>query len=160
MSRKKVFTAQQIAQYFIWKSSQESKPITNKKLQKILYYAQAWSLVIRETPLFKEKIEAWIHGPAIREIYSQYKKFGFEPIKENITKTKIEAIKSETRSFLNEVWRVYGNRDAGYLEYLSHSETPWQVAREGLEASEGSDNEITHESMKEYYSEKLKATAK
>lgn len=156
MVAKKVFSVQQIAQYFIWKANQEGRPITNKKLQKILYYAQAWSLVIRDNPLFKEKIEAWVHGPAVREIYSQYKKFGFNPIKEDISKNKLTFVSPEVGKFLNEVWKVYGSKDAGYLEYLSHSEKPWQMAREGLDASKGSDNEITLESMREFYSNKLK----
>jgi len=57
-----------IADYFIYKGKEENKPITNKKLQKLLYYSQAWYLVFNKKPLFKDKIEAWVHGPAIRTI--------------------------------------------------------------------------------------------
>ena len=37
----------------------EKDPLTNLRLQKLLYYAQAWSLVLRESELFPEEIEAW-----------------------------------------------------------------------------------------------------
>ena len=33
-------------------------PMTAMKLQKLLYYSQAWSLVWDEKPLFPERIEA------------------------------------------------------------------------------------------------------
>lgn len=156
MSKTKLMSAKQVAEYFIWKSSQENKPVTNKKLQKLLYYAQAWSLVVRERKLFKEKIEAWIHGPAIREIYLEYKKFGFEPIVKEVSNSTIKKFSLKISKFLNEIWRVYGKYDAGYLEYLTHSEKPWQSAREGIEPHIGSENEISLDLMKDFYTKRLK----
>ena len=64
---------------------------------------------------------------------------------------------SNTKNFLDHVWSVYGKKDAAYLEYLSHSETPWQKAREGLEPHIGSENEISLKDMKEFYTSKLSA---
>lgn len=148
--------AQQIAEYFIWKAKKEKKPITNKKLQKLLYYAQAWSLVLHNKKSFNEKIEAWIHGPAVRNVYFAFKKFGFSPIEKQIENKVIEKIPTETKKFLDQVWGVYGKFDAGYLEYLTHSEGPWQKAREGLEPSIGSEKEISLTDMKEFYSAKIK----
>jgi uncharacterized phage-associated protein len=153
---RETLNAQQIAKYFIWKAAGEKKAITNKKLQKLLYYSQAWSLVLRDKKLFSDKIEAWVHGPAVRDVYFEYKKFGFGPISENVVKNDLEKISSDTKKFLDHVWSVYGKKDAAYLEYLSHSETPWQKAREGLESHIGSENEISTRDMKEFYSSKIK----
>lgn len=153
---RETLNAQQVAKYFIWKAADEKKTITNKKLQKLLYYAQAWSLVLRDKKLFNDKIEAWVHGPAIRDVYFEYKKFGFGPISEDVGKNDLEKISSKTKKFLDQVWFTYGKKDAAYLEYLSHSETPWQKAREGLEAHIGSENEISTKDMKEFYSSKIK----
>src|SRR3989344_5357496 len=75
-----IWDAKQIAEYFVWKSQQENKPVTNKKLQKLLYYAQAWNLTLNKGKLFQQNIEAWVHGPAVRDVYLEYKSFGFEPI--------------------------------------------------------------------------------
>ena len=58
-----------VADYFLYKANKEKKPITNKKLQKLVYYAQAWSLVLNNKKLFSEPIEAWVHGPAVRSLY-------------------------------------------------------------------------------------------
>ncbi len=150
-----VLNAQQIAEYFLWKAQNEKKAITNKKLQKLLYYAQAWSLVLRDKKLFSDKIEAWVHGPAVRDVYFEYKKFGFGPITKTVKENDLEKISIDTKKFLDQVWSVYGKKDAAYLEYLSHSETPWQKAREGLEPHIGSENEISPKDMKEFYSSKL-----
>ena len=150
-----ILNAQHIADYFLWKAYREKKQITNKKLQKLLYYAQAWSLVLRNKKLFSDKIEAWVHGPAIRDVYFEYKNFGFSPITKIVSDGEIKKIPGETKRFLNQVWSVYGKRDPEYLEMLTHSETPWLEAREGLQSHESSKNEISLKTMKAFYSKKL-----
>lgn len=158
----KSITASDVADYFLWKSSKEtpSKPITNKKLQKLLYYSQAWFITLKSSPLFKEKIEAWVHGPVVRDIYFNFKSFNSNPIVKEISEDVISKIPKDIKKFLDDVWSVYGKFDSSYLEMLTHSETPWQKAREGLTIDEISENEISIDSMKEFYSSKLKkATA-
>ena len=61
--KKNQIRALDVALYFIKKGVDEKNPITNKKLQKLVYYSQAWSLVLNNEKLFNEKIEAWVHGP-------------------------------------------------------------------------------------------------
>ena len=146
-----------IARYFIHLANQQNSPITNKKLQKLVYYAQAWSLVLCNKEFFPDPIEARVHGPAILSLYSQYKSYGFNPIKEVITSGSISGISQDKKKLLDNIWSVYGKFDAGYLEMLTHSEKPWQEARAGLEAHESSKNVISTDSMKQYYSQKLKA---
>jgi uncharacterized phage-associated protein len=50
--------------------------MSNLKLQKLMYYAQGFSLVLFNKPLFPERIEAWIHGPVIPAVYHKYKGYG------------------------------------------------------------------------------------
>lgn len=158
-SSTKKISALEVSEYFIDKANKEGKSITNKKLQKLVYYAQAWSLVLNNKALFPEKIEAWVHGPAIKSLYVKYKEFGFSPIKKDIAPSKIKAINSKTKELLDSIWSVYGKLDASYLELLTHSERPWQDARAGLESHTSSDTEITTASMKSFYSERLKETS-
>lgn len=49
--------------------------LTMLKLQKLLYYAQAWYLVNKgkNKRLFIGKFEAWVHGPVNREIFNRFK---------------------------------------------------------------------------------------
>jgi len=139
-----------LAQYFISQGENAGRPITNKKLQKLLYYAQAWSLVLRDAPLFNEPIEAWIHGPVVPSVYRQYKEFGFAPI--NNQEYDQNTFPEEIEDLLDEVWDIYGKYDANYLEALSHSEAPWIQARSTLDSDTNSSAIISHESMKNFYS--------
>lgn len=155
----KKISALTVADYFLYKANKEKKPLTNKKLQKLVYYAQAWSLVINKKKLFSEPIEAWVHGPAIRSLYCQYKNFGFNPIIKKIEESSIKVTEKD-KKLLDEVWNVYGGLDAGYLEMLTHSEQPWKDARSGLQSSQSSDNEIDTKTMKSFYSMKLEEANK
>ncbi len=159
-STNKKVTALSVAEYFVDRANKEEKKITNKKLQKLVYYAQAWSLVLRDKKLFNEKIEAWVHGPAIKSVYIKYKDFGFNPIEKETDRDVIKSISADSQKLLDSVWSVYGNLDAGYLEMLTHSEKPWQEAREGLQSSENSENEISLKTMKKFYTQKLQSLKK
>lgn len=150
---------QLIAQYFIYKNQRDKKQgLTNKKLQKLLYYAQAWNLVFNKKKLFNENIEAWIHGPTIPSVYHLYKRFGYNDIQEpEIESQQFTAFKESERQVLDAVWEMYGKKyDGNYLEYLAHSEEPWQKARQNLPPLEASTNVISTGDMREYYSRKLK----
>ena len=143
-------TALMIAKYFIWKANKEGVKLTNKKLQKLIYYAQAWNMVFKNKPLFDDKIEAWIHGPAVFSIYQEYKKYGFSTINEKVK--DIEVVDIPSKDVLDKVWNTYKGYDAKYLEILTHSETPWQKARAHLDVNESSKAIISLEDMKKYYS--------
>jgi uncharacterized phage-associated protein len=158
-NKKKKLNALLVALYFLKLAKQKKEPITNKKLQKLVYYAQAWSLVLNNEKLFSDPIEAWVHGPAIRSLYDRYKKFGFNPIKEDSEVNETD-IPKDVKKVLDSVWGVYGKMDADYLELLTHSEDPWQEARKGLQFDESSGNEISLEVMKNYYSRKLAEVSK
>ena len=134
-----------VAQYIL---DEKQKPLSALKLQKIVYYCQAWSLVWDERPLFPEAIEAWSNGPVIRALYEAHKGLyevhdvGGNP--ENLIPIEVETIDA--------VWRDYGDKSAQWLVMLSHSELPWRKAREGLEPSEPSDRVIPLDDIANYYS--------
>lgn len=141
-----------VADYLLLKAKQEGKIVTNKKLQKLLYYTQAWSLALNDKKVFDDKIEAWIHGPAIKKVYLEYQKFGASPINKDVSEEVVSRMPEDLLPIIDQVWDVYSGFDANYLEYLTHSEKPWQDARAGLEPHISSENEITPQSMKEFYS--------
>lgn len=132
----------------------DRKDFTNKKLQKLLYYSQAWNLVLRDKALFKEDFEAWVHGPAIPVVYQQYKNCGSCVIEAEVEEKDFKNLSDEERNIIDEVWKVYGKHDANYLELLTHNEAPWQQARNGHESYEASKNIIEKEKMKRYYEQK------
>lgn len=148
-------TAAKITDYLIDKGIKEGDPVTNKRLQKLLYYIQAWHLVFNKEPLFEDKIEAWIHGPAIRSVYEEYKSYIANPIDRVSNANIAQELGSDVTGFVDRIVKAYSKYDTATLEYMTHAEDPWQKARKGLEVNASSNNEITHESMREYYAERL-----
>lgn len=148
--------ASRVADYFIHFSHEVGDPISNLKLQKLLYYAQAWHLALYSSPLFRERIEAWVHGPAIPLVYRQFKGWAWQPISENPAPPRFP---EPVRAHLDKVMRSYGPMTAYQLELLTHRERPWQQARKGLPPDEPSNALITHESMRDFYRSRLRAKA-
>ncbi len=138
-----------IAEYFIYLSNKDDRYMTSLKLQKLVYYAQAWNLVFNNKRLFKDTIEAWIHGPAVYSLWKEYKEFGFEKIRVDISDDF--NFSEKTKEILDEVWDIYGGFDSRYLEELVHYERPWQDARGKFDCNETSHARITAVSMKKYY---------
>jgi len=144
-----------IAKYFIARNNKEKKGLTNKKLQKLLYYAQAWNLVFNNKKLFNNDIEAWIHGPAVPSVYAKYKSFGFNDINEKVDEKDFQNLKKNEIRVLNAVWNIYGKYDADYLETLTHNEEPWLKARRDALPYQASSSVIPPALMKEYYGRQM-----
>jgi uncharacterized phage-associated protein len=139
-----------VARYFISRGTPNTdEAITHLKLQKLVYYAQAWHLALRDTPLFKDRIEAWVHGPVCPTLYQDFRGYGYHDINENVEVVDLD--NSETEEILDAVWEAYGSFDGKYLEELTHQEQPWLDARENLSDWSYSNNVITHESMRQFY---------
>jgi uncharacterized phage-associated protein len=140
--------ASQVADYLIRFSQDHGDPISNLKLQKLLYYAQAWHLALYNKPLFQEKLEAWIHGPAVRSVYGGFKDWSWNPITERPPKPDLP---KHVVKHLDEVMGVYGGLSAFDLERLTHSEKPWQKARGTTPRDESSSAVISHDDMRKFY---------
>jgi uncharacterized phage-associated protein len=148
-------TALPVAYYFLQRAASENEPITNLKLQKLVYYAAVWYFTLNDTRFFNDRIEAWIHGPAIPRVYGHFKEFGFNPIVvEGIETLKLPFDDGE-KEFLENIWGIYGKYDAAYLEALTHSELPWQEARKDLDPGLPSKRTIDLQSAKSFYAARL-----
>lgn len=124
--------------------------MTNKKLQKLCYYAQAWHLALEDEPLIENcAFEAWVHGPVCPDLYNEYKRFGYERIPQYIGNVK--EINEEYMDFAQEVFEAYGELSGNELEKLSHQEYPWKNARGDLKPWEPCNNIILEDDMKSYY---------
>jgi uncharacterized phage-associated protein len=143
--------ASSVAKYIL-KFCQDNniRDCSNKKLQKLLYYVQAWSLVFRNKRMFTDKVEAWLHGPVISNVYHEFKEFGFQSITINLQDFNDNIFDDDDINLMNSVLRKYTEYDADYLEMRTHIEKPWKEARNS------EDQIISCNSMKTYYEEVLK----
>jgi len=146
MSGESKASALDVAEFILEKHG----PTTAMKLQKLVYYCQAWSLVWDERALFYEKIEAWRNGPVVRSLYDAHRgKF----MVESIPGGNPAILDAKAVDTINSVLKYYGDKSPQYLSDLTHMEDPWKKARIGCHADdERSNNEITLDSIEEYYS--------
>lgn len=125
-------TALNVAEWFLSRNKiiEEDcggEPITNMKLQKLLYYAQGLYLAKFNKPLFNDDIENWTHGPVVASIYDEYKInknmgiVNFNPPIENFTDDEEEILKFTLEEF--------GQFSASKLRNMTHEETPWKSTK-------------------------------
>ena len=134
--------------------------ITNKKLQKMVYYAYSWYLTFNnndskhiENRFFVNNFEAWIHGAVDPHLYTKYKKYGSQYIPKytgmlpNFTYDEID--------LLNQIVIVYGKYTGNELESICHQEKPWLNARKDCAPGEPSHNKINDCDIFECYASRL-----
>ena len=151
------YSVNTVADYFIGLAEPETGDVmTHLRLQKLVYYAQGWSLALSNKALFDDRIEAWPHGPVCVNLWNRFKGFRFNPIPREEIASDLGAIKKADRRVLEDVWRVYGQFTAKRLEEMTHSETPWINARGELAPEEKSNNSLKVDDMKDYFSALLR----
>jgi uncharacterized phage-associated protein len=124
--------------------------MSTMKLQKLVYYSQAWSLVWDEDILFPEKIRAWANGPVVAELFDAHRgkyRVNTDDIKGDVN--KLSTAQTET---VDAVIQSYGDKSPQWLSDLTHMEAPWREARAGIPDGERGSVEITPAKMLEYYS--------
>ncbi len=126
-------TSDTIADFVIHFYHDHGDCVTNLKLQKLVYYIQAWYLAINNKPLFQDDFEAWVHGPVIPALYKRLKKYGFNDITENPKKPSLQ---ESIVNHIKEVLSVYSGYSAFQLEQMTHKEEPWIKARKGIPEDE------------------------
>ena len=141
-------TSKDVAQYILEKQGE----MTTIKLQKLVYYCQAWGLVWTESPLFDERIEAWANGPVAPDLYSAHR--GMFSLSSSSGIGSSGRLSERDKQVADSVLRTYGDKTAQWLVQLTHMEPPWKDTRAAAYAAPGErcDEEITRASMAEYYS--------
>lgn len=136
-----------------------SDGLTHLKLQKILYYIEAWYQGIYKTSIIENDFEAWVHGPVCREVFDRFKQNkGLYTLFSNsdieLTEQQIENYFSnypQQREHILEVLNIYGGYTGNQLEQLTHQEAPWINARSGIPSNHVSCNIISKKDMQDYY---------
>ena len=125
----------------------EDDPMTNLRLNKLLYFLQGYSLSKYGEPLFPDKIEAWTYGPVIPNIYHKYKNFKNAPIDSVDRGYSSSVFTPREFDMLLDVARVFGKYTSPALVNISHADDgPWKKARDQKKC------EIMIDDIKSYFS--------
>lgn len=151
IQRNDAMKAIDIANWFVTKANSEqlgndtSEGVSNLKLQKVLYFAQAAHLALNQKKsLFEDDIYAWEFGPVVESVYHDFKASKNKPIAKP-TNTDFETFDENTTSFLENTWAIFGKFSAAKLVQMSHEHKPWK------DAFAKEDKIITKEAIYNYY---------
>lgn len=128
----------------------ELGPIEALKLQKLVYYCQAWALAWDEEPLFPEEIQAWGLGPVVPRLYREHRQ---QSEVKSIAGGDPSRLGARQREIIARVLRAYGGDASSKLIDRTHQEHPWRAVREAAGCEEGdSCSEVISPSMlRDYY---------
>lgn len=142
----------------------KSGKMTHLKLQKLLYYVEAWHLAVFEEPLLADEFKAWVHGPVSTRVWNAFKDAS-SPLLNDMKISTREArpivqkisrlLRPEQLSLIDDVLGEYGKLNAYELEGLTHSEKPWIEARKGVAADEPGRRPISKTTMMKFYRARL-----
>lgn len=127
--------------------------LTHLKLQKLLYNAQGVSLALRDKPIFEEPLEAWLHGPVVRNVYDTFLVFRGAPIIVPVTEETTRIVEkidgdSSAHEVLEFVYENFSIYTAWQLREMSHAKNgPWYKTS----ANSTIDNEL----IKEYFKKEV-----
>ena len=111
--------------------TEQAGPMSTWKLQKLCYYAQAWSIAWTEAPLFEEDFEAWANGPVCPTLfYAHQGKFYVDA--GDFPGGNISELSDDQIDTINRVLDHYGSWEPYALREQTHAEDPWRNARGSL----------------------------
>ncbi len=150
----------ELANYVLLKGGRMS----HIKLQKIVYYLEAYHLALFGTSLIDDEFEAWVHGPVSKKLWRAFSEYGvYTPIRfDSSQSAEIEArFEAETteaqRDFVDRLIRGIKGKTGDQLEAMTHQEAPWKEARKGLYPGQPSSRRISKLMMRDYYGQKVNA---
>ncbi len=146
----RIISAFDAAGYIVASFASTPDPVSNLKLQKLLYYSQGWHLGFEGVPLFREEIQAWVHGPVVPAVFFYYRNHRWSPI---LTPKVKPPVSPQVATHIDLIVSAYGSMTATQLEHQSHLERPWTRARKGLLPKQSSNVVISNEAMKSFFSE-------
>ena len=94
-----MYNALDLSKYIVSKCIEDGQPISNRQLQKILYYIQK-DFLQRDEIAFSDDIEAWQFGPVVPNVYYHYCGYGAMPI--SITKENFTILSSDA-SYIDKI---------------------------------------------------------
>jgi Uncharacterized phage-associated protein len=120
------YDARVVANEFLRIASQSGRRLTNMQLQKLVYIAHGYTLAILSKPLVWQSVEAWRHGPVIKDLYYSLREYGAGIVTQPIPILSSDSLSETHRKILATVEDAYGRFTGPQLSTMTHKPgTPW-----------------------------------
>ena len=118
-----------LSNHIISRFEAKKQPITNLKLQKILYYVQGYFFKTFDKEAFSEEIYRWQYGPVVPIAYYEYNVFGSRPLASNYGYSIV--LTEEENKLIDLIIAKCQKFPSSVLVDKTHGETPWKNASSG-----------------------------
>lgn len=142
-----IYDALEVARYIIYHEEQAGRPVSNLRLQKLLYFVQAKFLVEKEKPCFDQRMEAWNFGPVVPKVYKAYRYYGSTPIPCEDESNDF-SIQPSDREIIDSILDSCSRYATSTLVDITHAQDPW------IHAHQTDDRIITPLAIYSYFSGK------
>lgn len=139
-----MYKAMDVAHYIIKREWDEDRPVSNLRLQKLLYFIQGYFYACGENGCFEDEIEAWDFGPVVPNVYREYKVYG-SCIIIDVPKNYVCNISNGHKGIIDAVLDFCATKRNSELVEISKNQTPWMIANKYYM------REITPNMMKRYF---------
>lgn len=140
-----------VANRFLELASEHRDSLTPMQLLKLVYLAHGWMLGTYKRPLIDDRIEAWMYGPVIPDLYEALRHYRKSPVRQTL-QAPTETLTPEMREVINRVYQTYRGWDGFQLSALTHLQgTPWEETYH----NKGDWQEIPNFLIEDYYSKKI-----
>lgn len=151
-----------VANEFLALSCTDNIPIDQRKLQGLLFYANAWFLGNFEKPLFSQTFEARPWGPVLQNVYMQTHKYGKSPIASFLSEITIDGFcvpfvsQEKEQNFIRSVWGSYRGLSGVQLCNSTHAEgEPWKIVYDAYDGDLRDAPDISHSLIYTVYRKKV-----
>lgn len=132
-------------------------PMSHLKLQKLLFYCDAYNLAYFGQELVSDKFEAWVHGPVSRKVYSSLKDKSilYSDLRYSYNGVDVdhafENLPSSQKELVTSILDTLSMWTGMELEIATHKEKPWLEARRGYSEADKCNVEISKETTMLFY---------
>ena len=133
-------------------------PMSHLKLQKLIFYCDAYCLAYFDKELVTDQFEAWVHGPVSRKVYNSLKDKSILYSDLIYSKKEGEDVDVEfgklTQDQQDLILSVLGDLSKWTgieLEAATHKEKPWLEARKGYSEADKSNELISKDTTRLFY---------
>lgn len=142
------YPAEAIAKYIIWHEWEAKRPVSNLRLQKLLYFVQEDCVATNGVPLFDDKMYGWDFGPVVQDVYEKYRKYG-SMIIQDVDDCSDAPIFDIEKGQIDLILEACSDKSNTELLDITLHQTPWRMANKGFTVN----RDITIGSMRRYFCE-------
>lgn len=161
MARSAPYDAREVSNFILRLAKGQGRQLTQMSLLKILYYAHGWYLASFDTPLVKQPVEAWEHGPVVKVVRDAFKDFGKKPITAYAERVDLETgelvtlsseLADDDENFVRATFEAYVRYDALTLSDMTHARgSPWDKVWNATEAVGRLGLRIRNDEIRRYF---------